>query len=103
VNESNKPHMDELREHLMATLASLRDRESPMDVDRARAVAQVAGVLVETAKVEVEFIKATNGDSSSFIGQGQGQGQERLPAPDSGYTQGSVTREPGRTVHKLRG
>jgi hypothetical protein len=79
VNESNKPHMDELREHLMATLASLRDRESPMDVDRARAVAQVAGVLVETAKVEVEFIKATNGDSSSFIGQGQGQGLSDCP------------------------
>jgi hypothetical protein len=98
VNESNKPHMDELREHLMATLASLRDRESPMDVDRARAVAQVAGVLVDTAKVEVEFIKATNGDSSSFIGRGQ------LPAPgESGYTQGTVTHEPGRTVHKLRG
>ena len=39
-----------------------------MDVDRAKAVAQVAGVLVETAKVEVDYIKATGG-SSSFIEQ----------------------------------
>jgi len=49
-------------------LNDLRDRENPMDVDRAKAVAQVAGVLVETAKVEVDYIKATGG-SSSFIEQ----------------------------------
>ena len=47
------PHINTLREHLMGTLASLRDRENPMEPDRARAVAQVAGVLVDTAKVEV--------------------------------------------------
>ena len=44
----------DMREHLMQTLAALRDRENPMDVDRARAVAQVAGVLVDSAKVEVD-------------------------------------------------
>lgn len=104
MSEVKKPHMDELREHLMATLASLRDRENPMEPDRARAVAQVAGVLVDTAKVEIDYIKATGADRSDFIEQvpqitsdSSGAG---LP---SGYTQGSVTREPGRTVHKLRG
>jgi hypothetical protein len=30
-----------------------------MDLDRARAVADVAKVLVDSAKVEVEFLKAT--------------------------------------------
>lgn len=96
---STTPHIDQLREHLMATLASLRDRENPMEPDRARAVAQVASVLVDTAKVEVDFLKATNADTSTFLGQST----PALPAPASGYTQGEVTREPGRTVHKLRG
>lgn len=45
------PHIDQLRNHLMETLAALRDREHPMEPDRARAVAQVASVLVDTAKV----------------------------------------------------
>ena len=91
------PHIDQLREHLMATLASLRDRDNPMEPDRARAVAQVSGVLVDTAKVEVDFLRVTNQDRSNFLGA------PALPAPGSGYTQGEVTREPGRTVHKLRG
>ncbi len=63
----NTTHMDHLREHLMATLASLRDRENPMEPDRARAVAQVAGVLVDTAKVEVDYLKATGADRSNFL------------------------------------
>ena len=63
----NLPTITAMREHLMATLASLRDRENPMDVDRARAMAQVAGVLVESAKVEVEFLKVTGNDSSAFL------------------------------------
>lgn len=58
--------MTELRAALMGTLADLRNRENPMEVDRAKAVAQVAGVLVETAKVEVDYIKATGG-KSDFI------------------------------------
>ena len=61
------PHINTLREHLMATLASLRDKESPMEPDRARAVAQVASVLVDTAKVEIDYIKATGQDNSDFL------------------------------------
>ena len=60
-------HINTLREHLMETLASLRNRESPMEPDRARAVAQVASVLVDTARVEVDYIKASGADRSAFI------------------------------------
>lgn len=61
------PHITDLRTHLMQTLASLRDRDTPMEPDRARAVAQVAGVLVDTAKVEIDYIKATGAAGSDFI------------------------------------
>ena len=61
------PHINTLRQHLMDTLADLRNRNNPMEPDRARAVAQVASVLVDTAKVEVDYLKATGQDTSSFI------------------------------------
>lgn len=63
----NAPHINDLRQHLMATLASLRDRETPMEPDRARAIAQVASVLVDTARVEVEYAKATGEQLGSFM------------------------------------
>lgn len=61
------PHITQMREHLMQALASLRDRDNPMEPDRARAMAQVASVLVDTAKVEVDYIKATGSDRSDFL------------------------------------
>jgi hypothetical protein len=61
------PHIEEMRRHLMATLTDLRDRQNPMEVDRAKAVADVARVMVDSAKVEVEYIKATGAQKSNFI------------------------------------
>lgn len=60
-------HISTVRQHLLDTLADLRNRENPMDIDRARAVADVATVLVNTAKVEVEYLKATNQTSTPFL------------------------------------
>lgn len=71
-------HINDLREHLMQTLAGLRDRENPMEPDRARAVAQVATVLVDTAKVEIDYIKATGADRSDFL---ETPATTALPAP----------------------
>ena len=61
------PHINQLRQHLLDTLADLRNREQPMEPDRARAVAQVASVLVDTAKVEVDYLKATGQDRAGFL------------------------------------
>lgn len=61
------PHINQLRQHLLDTLADLRNRENPMEPDRARAVAQVASVLVDTAKVEVDYLKATGQDRAGFL------------------------------------
>lgn len=92
------PHITQLRQHLLDTLADLRNREKPMEPDRARAVAQVASVLVDSAKVEIEYIKATGQDSSEFLQVAA------APTPTSGYTQGTVTQlAPGVTQHRLKG
>ena len=63
----SNPHINELRSHLMATLADLRDRANPMEPDRARAVAQVAAVLIESAKVENDYLKLSGQDRSEFL------------------------------------
>lgn len=96
---SNTPHINQLREHLMQTLQSLRDRENPMEPDRARAVAQVATVLVDTAKVEVDYIKATGADRSNFL-EGE-PGPLALPAANT--TPEAHNPFPVSRVHRLQG
>lgn len=63
----NENNISTVRQHLLATLADLRNRENPMEVERARAVADVARVLVDSAKVEVDFIKASGATGSEFL------------------------------------
>ena len=63
----SNPHITQVRQSLLDTLADLRNRDNPMDVDRARAVAQVASVLVDTAKAEIDYIKVTGADRSDFL------------------------------------
>lgn len=60
---------EDLREHLFATLAALRDEEKPMDIERAKAIVDVAQVIINSAKVEVDFLRITNGDESKFLGK----------------------------------
>lgn len=63
--------IETLRDHLFATLAALRDKENPMDVDRAKAIADVAGRVIETAKVEVQYMDVTGATGSGFIPDGR--------------------------------
>lgn len=78
MNDSSM-HISELRRHLMGTLADLRNRENPMEPHRARAVADVASVIVETAKVEVEYLRVTKQDRSGFLEEPATR--DALPAP----------------------
>ena len=64
---TTNPHINQVRQSLLDTLADLRNRESPMDIERAKAVAHVAGVLVDTARVENEYLKITGQDKSNFL------------------------------------
>ncbi len=56
-----------LRAHLFDTLSSLKDKENPMDIERAKAVSDVAQVIINSAKVEVEHMKIAGGSGSGFI------------------------------------
>lgn len=79
-----KNKIEDLRNHLFATLEALQDRDDPMPIDRAKAIAEVAQVLVNSAKVEVEFLKATDQirgtgfipDEPKTISQSRGLGRD---------------------------
>lgn len=73
--------IEELREHLFGTLAALRDKDHPMDIERAHAVAEVAGKIIDTAKTEVAFLNAVGGKGTGFIPeQPRALGAPRPPA-----------------------
>lgn len=75
-----KNRIEDLRNHLFATLEALQDEDKPMDIARAKAVSDVAQTIINSAKVEVDFINAVGGKrtTSGFIPVEQG---EPAPAP----------------------
>ena len=62
-----KNKIDDLRNHLFATIEALQDNDNPMDLDRAKAIADVAQVIINSAKVEVEYINKVGGIGTNFI------------------------------------
>lgn len=76
-------NINDLRDALFETLDALRDREKPMELDRAKTIADVAQTIINTAKVEVDYGRVSGGGGSS----------EFMEAP----------KLPGVKVHRLKG
>lgn len=72
-----KNKMEDLRNHLFEVLEALKDQEKPMEIERARAAAEVAQVLVNSAKVEVEFLKTTGARTGSAFFPAETNGTHR--------------------------
>lgn len=61
---SNK--IDDLIDHLFETLKMVKSGE--MDIDRARAMSEVSARIIDTAKVENEFLRITDSvEGTGFI------------------------------------
>lgn len=61
----------DLRDHLFETLEALKDRDEPMELDRAKAICEVSQTIINSAKVEVDLVKtvyAAAPGSSQFFG-----------------------------------
>jgi hypothetical protein len=56
-----KNKIEDLRDHLFATLEALQDQEKPMELERARTISEVAQTIINSAKVEVDFMKHLGG------------------------------------------
>ena len=60
--------MQDLRDHLFATLEALSDQDKPMEIDRAKAVCSTAQAIIASAQVEVKYMEIT--------GQGEKRAQK---------------------------
>lgn len=63
------PHsIDDLRAHLFDTLRALRDPDAPMEIDRAKAIAEVSRAVIDSAKVEVDYLRVVGkAEGTGFI------------------------------------
>ncbi|HXF44894.1 MAG TPA: hypothetical protein VNK91_02130 [Burkholderiaceae bacterium] len=65
--------MQDLRDHLFATLEALRDGDKSMSIDRAKAIADVAQTIINSATVEVKFLQVTGAKKGTgFIPEDDG-------------------------------
>lgn len=72
-----KNNIEDLRNHLFETIERLKDKEDPLELERAKTIADVSQVIINSARVEVDLLKHVGGevDSSLFIRP------KALPAP----------------------
>lgn len=61
------PDITDLRIHLFDTIKRLKDPVQPMEVDRAKAIADLAREIISSAKVEVDYMRMTDGTGTGFI------------------------------------
>lgn len=72
-----------LRATLFSTLEAVKN--GTLDIDRAKAINEVAKTIVETAKVEVDYLRLTEGGESEFIDSAVGA--SNLPPGITGIRQ----------------
>ena len=66
-----KNKIEDLRDHLFEMLETIKDPDAKIDLARYRLGVDVAKSLIASAKVEVEFVKATGiNKGTGFIPQG---------------------------------
>lgn len=83
-------HISAVRAHLLATMADLRNPDSKMDVARARAISEVAQTIINSAKVEVDYLRATNQTTTPFLEVPAEVHTGTLPSVTPGITRNSA-------------
>lgn len=57
--------INDLRDHLFETIEMLKDGDKKMDLDKAKTIAEVAQVIVNSAKIEVDYLRVTGASESA--------------------------------------
>lgn len=78
-----KNTLQDLRDHLFATLESLSDTEKPMEIERAKAICSTAQTIIDSARVEVKYLEVTG------VGVEAEKQAERFFAPERPITSSS--------------
>lgn len=93
----------DLRRHLFDALRGLTDKAKPMEVERARAVSDLAQTIINTAKVELDALRLAGKSESRFLSESPSEiGVEGVEQTTTGTK--TVTVLPGCIVtqHRLR-
>lgn len=56
-----KNGITDLRNHLFAAIEALSDPDKPMEIARAKAISDVAQTIINSAKLEIEFMDKIGG------------------------------------------
>lgn len=67
--------IDDLRATLFAALEGVKN--GSLDLEKARAINDIGKSIIDTARVEVDYLKATGGGESAFIASAVGN--DNLP------------------------
>jgi len=93
-------NITDLRRIMFDTLQALQDKKNPLDIERALAIKEVGQVIVNSAKVEIDYLKITGQGGSGFIPE------ELTSAPrlrgetvePTGHGMKTITHLPGGTT-----
>jgi len=77
---SNK-NISDLRDAMFDTLEQLK--AGKITVDQAKAISEIGQVIINSAKVEVDYIRANNGGETPFL---EAVGNDNLPPGVTGIT-----------------
>lgn len=78
-NGNSDPTITELRRELFDTLKALRDKDNPMDLERAKAISGVAQTIINSAKVECDYLRATEQSQGTGFIRDDPRPARRLP------------------------
>jgi hypothetical protein len=101
-------NITDLRQHLFDALRGLSDKQNPLDIDRAKAVAEVSQTIINSVRAETEHMKVTGQNTATgFIPAQPASGrQPAIPVvidpPDKPSMADQLAGANVRT-HKLRG
>lgn len=78
-----KNKIEDLRNHLFEVIEALKDQDNPMDLERAKTVSTVAQTIINSAKVEIDAMRALNAHAlaTDFIPVERRGPGPLLPAP----------------------
>lgn len=65
-----KNRIEDLRNHLFAQLEKLSDEgcDLSIEIERGACMCQLAEVIIDSGRVEIEFLKATSEDANASTG-----------------------------------
>lgn len=105
MSEEQANHIRTVRAHMIDQLRALRTAKPGVELDaeirRAKGVSDIAQTLINSAKVEVDYLQATNQLSTPFLEVPPDQ--PYLTKPDTQRLPGTGNGITGITRHTLRG